>query len=189
MRGGEGERGKCYMLWAHKWACPATRWWLSSNDEARRRHGWKLATSISYKFVFLYFLNLYLCQRYFLAERRTWAWEKMTRPDEGWHRWKLAQSWEWDDNIWSIFQLDLSHPFNCISPIQSAVFLPVGQMYFSGARLWRRWKLPAGGGFGTVQHSCLGHPLQQLNMMEGNTNTITNTNTKNYKYKFKPIQI
>ena len=80
--------------------------------------------------------------------------------------------------------------FNHISLVLSIVFLPFDQVYFSllikcislGPDCGADESYRLEGRIGTL-HSCLGHPLQQLNMME------TNTKIDNYKYEYKQIQI
>ena len=132
----------------------------------------KVANKYLSELGFLYFLNLYLCRRYFPSRAQIVdlgaddeARRRMT------HTWKLARSWEWDDNIWQYF--------NMIYLTLSIVFLPFDQAYFfelvkcislqpdCGADESYRLE----GRIGTVLHSCLGHLLQQQNMMERNKNS------------------
>ena len=202
MRGGEGEGGKCYMLWAHNWACPATRWWLSSNDEARRRHGWKLATSISYKFVFLYFLNLYLCQRYFPGRAQKVglgeddeARRRVTQMKVGA---KLGMRWEYFVNIStgfiSPFWLYFCHLISCISSSRSNVFLwgqTVAQMKVTGWRwIWDGAALLSRSPTAAAEHDGRKYKYNYKYKYKNKKLQIQiQTNTNINKYKYKSIQI
>ena len=138
---------------------------------------------VRFSILYFYFLSVYLCQWEF-------SWLStvsgpmglradvgaMTRPDKGWHSRRK--------------NMIFGKHFNHISLFLSIVFLPFDQVYFSllikcvslGPDCGADESYRLEGRIGTL-HSCLGHPLQQLNMME------TNTKIDNYKYKYKQIQI